>query len=347
MPPRRGWFNTLAASRSQSASIPPAASSSEATPAIKAGSPRIDRCDGHIVKDILFPPPEGKTSARVLAIVVTDTEIHVAGDVDKTNGGLYGTFDKGLKKLTLTAYPGSGLSSLSRIARTKDGSVWLGGGRESWILRTMAGSSASGARRATAGTAVAGIVPTDTGKLVALIESGEVARLAEVSADCVLKELPTPLAVAEQGPPNYLTAVGDTFYAVGSAGGANRSNYGYLAARSATSDWTVAAPLDPNPQFADRLLRIESDGAGLFAGGSQNESLSGGTPAVYRYNLPLTDKSAPVWNTVPFGAHLFNIEDLKLAPTGDDSLFVAGAPRPDPTNGAIARCRKSTGCDAK
>jgi hypothetical protein len=311
----------------------------------------VDRCDGGIMKEIRFAVADTAIN-QVLALVATDTEIHAAGGAGnvQTDKGMYARSGLALDRVEVRTFPGDGISSFSSITRADDGTVWLAGGKAYFQLSQTGWGVRLGSSECefAFGDFLGAIVPNGGPTVVAVAQIGEKATLVEIPEKCEPTNALPPLDLLEQGLPLDIVAEGDARFVVGSAGGKDKSQYGYVASWRGGA-WT-AARVDPTPTASDDLSQVATDGVALFAAGRQNATFTSGAPTLYRFELPLGVDSVPKWKSLAFGSQLLFLvpDDVKVGRSGDDALFVAGASRSGdagPPVGAIARCRKSSGCD--
>jgi hypothetical protein len=309
----------------------------------------LERCTGAIVRERRFAPDARNATAG--AIAATDSEILVSGHAG--NGGYEdeaGTFFRlakdDFRELGRQLRPGRGWSDLNRMAVGPDGTVWLAGivgifggssNQNGWVVRP-----GDGGCQTFLGQSVGGLeILPDGHALVALQTDAGTTSLVELNRCNAGKLTAVPLPAV--GAPNDLLRSGDDLYLIGAMGGSSAQDKGWVAGRRGDGGWTLAAAVDPNVGL-DPMVRMTSDGDALFVAGSQNASLSTATPTVYRYALPLLTGAEPIWTGLAFGADLHAIGGLRAGPKGDDALFVAGWATGGRVGGALARCRKSTGC---
>jgi hypothetical protein len=251
---------------------------------------------------------------------------------------------------------GGGIVGFDSIARGDDGSYVLGGGRDifaptqsGWIARVSAAATTC---TATSGLGVAGIFASGGDKATIFMNAvGDMQiELRTVGAGCALGAVQVaPFPAGTQGGPGSIAGTLAAPIAVGAYGPSLATggyDWGLVASISGTT-LTIAPPIDPNPGKIDVVQRGVVDGDQLYLAVLQNASLTGGTPTLYRYSLPLTTVSKPTLTTGIFSGQLVAFRGMRTNPptmVGDDGLFIAGPKPGTRTSGAITRCRKSTGC---
>lgn len=317
----------------------------------------LDPCDGGTVRERVFDLTTASLPS-VQDLVVTDDEIVVGGAADDARTGLFARF----AKTTLETKDekvfdgGGGIVGFDSIARGDDGSYVLGGGRDifaptqsGWIARVSAASTTC---TTTSGLGVAGVFPSGGDKATIFMNAvgDKQIELRTVGAGCALGAVQAvPFPSGTQGGPGSMAGTLAAPIALGAYGPSLPSggyDWGLVAAIDGTN-LTIAPPIDPNPGKIDLVQRGVVDGDQLYLAVLQNASLTGGTPTLYRYTLPLTTVSKPTLTTGIFSGQLVAFRGMRTNPptmAGDDGLFIAGPKPGTRTSGAITRCRKSTGC---
>ncbi len=312
----------------------------------------IDTCTGGVVRELLFDV-QGSTDPVVQGIALSGTDLLVSGVV--TVGGaseaLYARFStKDFTRSAITTQPGAGIIGANHIAVRSDGTVFIGGAvhifeatMTGWLIRiekdavkcqSFPASSITAFFRDPAGELL--VVTNEADKSQRLSKTGDACTTAQFGEALVFPNGTT-------GGSNGITGTIEQPILVGGTGPAPGGNEtGYIAVRNGS--WTLFPQPDPNPQKIDHFLRAGTDGEALFVASLQNATLTGGTPLLARYALPLTPSSAPVWTTSAFGPALAPVEAVLVGPKGSDAIFLAGTELPGRTKSAIARCRKATGC---
>ncbi|MBS2015941.1 MAG: hypothetical protein JST00_23840 [Deltaproteobacteria bacterium] len=316
----------------------------------------LDACDGGTIRERVFGIDAG-TLPSVQDIVLTGDEIVVTGALDDARSGFFARFSKS----TFTASSeaafdgGGGIAGFDAIARTSDGAFVLGGAKDifaptmsGWLARIDPGGSCT----TTTGSSVAGVIPSNGDKAVVFTgTSGDKqVELRTIGAGCALGPVQVaPFPAGSEGGPSVVTGPLSSPVMVG-AYGPKVDGGGYdwgLVGSIVGTTLTIAPPIDPNPGRVDIVQRAVVDGDQVFLAVLQNASLTGGTPTLLRYSLPLGPASKPTLTTGIFGGQLVAFRGMKThpaPPAGDDALFIAGPKPGTRASGAITRCRKSTGC---
>lgn len=317
----------------------------------------LDACDGGTIRERLFDVAGGK-EPEVHAMAISGKDIVIGGAMNSGADGLVGRFDRVTfaDSGSLTSIKGTGLVSIDHIAIADDGAVWLGGAQEifastqtGWLIRIPPNGLVSCNLRPSQG--VGGLLPDASGRvLVELNEANHTMLLDLAQPNCALTVTGTPIAIQ---PPNgsggwFLAGSRQRTIIVGSNGpepGANER--GLIAQRNGVDGTTFTTTfLDPAVGGIDLVVRAatQDDGTALYAGGTHNATLSGGTPVVYRYALPLTANATPIWSTPPYSGAIAPIQAMVVEPGAKEGVYVTGAQLPNRQQGAIAKCRKTDGC---
>lgn len=314
----------------------------------------MDPCDGGVVRESTFDTPSDGFKPDVQDMLVTDDEVVVTGTSGGAVTGIFVRFAKtNLTQKELRSFPGTGIVGLDRIARLVDGSYVLGGAREifagdqnGWIIRIGAGGG--GSCNTTAGTGVVGLLPSGADAIVFTNPASETGVDYQTLGDkCELGPVQSASFGGVLGGVSFVTGTPAAPYVVGAYGpkaAAGGFEYG-LVAKIVGPTLELAAPYDPNPGKADYAQIALVDGDKLFVGALQNASLSGGTPTLLRYALPLGSSAKPNLTTGVFGARLPIFKGMKTSPTAaDDGLYVAGPIPGNRADGVVTRCSRTSGC---
>jgi hypothetical protein len=318
----------------------------------------LNTCDGGTIRERLFDVVGGK-EPEVHAMAISGKDIVIGGAMNSGADGLVGRFDRMTfaDNASLTSIKGVGLVSIDHIAIADDGAVWLGGAQEifaatqtGWLIRIPPNGLVSCNLRPSQG--VGGLLPDASGRvLVELNEANHTMLLDLAAPNCAL-------TVTGGGPisiqaPNgsggwFLAGSRQNTIIVGSNGPEPAANErGLIAQRNGMDGTTFTSTfLDPVVGGIDLVVRgvMQDDGTALYAGGTHNATLSGGTPVVYRYALPMTANATPVWSTAPYSGTIAPIQAMVVEPAGKEGVYVTGAQLPNRQQGAIAKCRKTDGC---
>jgi hypothetical protein len=315
----------------------------------------VDTCDGGIVRETQFDV-QGATEPTIQAMALLGEDLVVSGTTKREPvlDALYARFStKDFKRVELVTKEGSGIIAVNWISVGKNNVVNLGGARNifattqtGWLMRVEAGAIKC---EAFPGTSVSGFSnDAVTGQVVMLTPEADKTQRLSLLGDlgCATTTFGETLKLpTNAGGGNHIGGTLERPIVVGGTGPAPDGNEtGFVAVREGTT-WTVAPATDPNPGKIDIYLRVGFDGEALYVGGVQNATLTGGTPTLYRYDLPITTSSkTPTWTTNAFGGELAPIEAVIPAPKGTDGIYVAGTQLPNRTKSVIARCRKAEGC---
>lgn len=317
----------------------------------------LDPCDGGTIRERLFDTASG-TLPSVQDIVVTGDELVVSGVTDDARTGLFARFAKTtLETKEEKAFDGGGgIVGFDSLARADDGAYVLAGAKDifaptqaGWVARV---SPASTTCTATSGIGVAGVFPSG-GDKATIFTTGAGDKQIEfrtVGVGCALGAVQAaPFPSGTQGGPGAMAGTVASPIALGAYGPTIPTggyDWGLVASISGTT-LTIAPPIDPNPGKIDLVQRGVVDGDQLYLAVLQNASLTGGTPTLYRYTLPITTVAKPTLTTGIFSGQLVAFRGMRTNPpsmVGDDGLFIAGPKPGTRTSGAITRCRKTTGC---
>lgn len=316
----------------------------------------LDPCDGGTIRERIFDTTTGPLPS-VQDIVVTDDELVVSGVTNDTRTGLFARFAKEtfVTKEERAFDGGGGFVGFDSIARTDDGAYVLGGAKDIFAP-TMAGWVArvdgTTACTTTSGNGIAGVFPAggDKAAIFGGVSDNSRIELRTIGVGCALGVIQSaPFPAAAQGGPSSMAGTLATPIAVGAYGptlDAGGRDWGLVASITGTT-LTIAPPFDPNPGRVDIVQRGVVDGDQLYLAALQSATLTGGTPTLLRYTLPLTPTSTPTLTTGIFSGELVAFRGMRTNPSsmvGDDALFIAGPKPGTRSSGAITRCRKSVGC---
>jgi hypothetical protein len=288
-------------------------------------------------------------------VLAMGSDLFGVGSLDLSNQFVT-QIDQTLAPTATKTLTGSGLSGLSHMTIDSDGTLWLGGGQNAfqstaagWLVHeTAALTTTCQVTGGATGVGVSGVVPAAGGGVQAIVNTNGAGIIQTLNAACAV----TGQSASVQPSPNTfvqdLTAVGSTFYTSGFAGPAAgaTNTYGFVASlASGATAWTVSAPQDPTTAL-DMIVHVASDGDALYAAGLDGQvTLNQGKPSLYRFSLPLTANASPVWKVDPFHNLGISPQDLKVAPQGEDGVYVAGAVDGQVSNGgALVRCQKGGTC---
>lgn len=316
----------------------------------------LDPCDGGTIRERVFETPTGPLPS-VQDILVTNDELVVSGVTNDTRTGLFARFAKETfaTKEERAFDGGGGFVGFDSIARTDDGAYVLGGAKDifaptmaGWVARVDGTTVCT----ATSGNGIAGVFPAggDKAAIFGGVSDNSRIEFRTVGEGCALGAIQSaPFPASAQGGPSSMTGSLATPIVVGAYGpalDAGGRDWGLVASITGTT-LTIAPPFDPNAGRVDIIQRGVVDGDQLYLAALQSATLTGGTPTLLRYTLPLTATSKPTLTTGIFGGELVAFRGMKTNPSsmvGDDALFIAGPKPGSRSSGAITRCRKSVGC---
>jgi hypothetical protein len=311
----------------------------------------INTCDGGVLRQNTF----GGDQVNTLAV---GTDLFAGGNKGLSNAFI-AHLDQTLTPTTTTILPGSGLSGLPHVTIDSDGTLWLAGGQNAfqstatgWIVHEAAALTTTTCQvtGGATGIGMSGVVAGANGGVEAIVNTNAGGVVLTMDAACTV--LGQSAAVQPAMNMNTfvqdLTGVGGTLYTAGFArASSSSSSVGFVASlKSGGAAWTVSALQHPTMQL-DMIDHIASDGDALYAAGLNGQvQLNQGTPALYKFSLPLNANANSVWAPVdPFPNLGIAPGDLKVAPQGEDGVYVAGAIDGDISKGgAIVRCQKGGTC---
>lgn len=312
----------------------------------------LDSCDGGVVRERVFIP-SGTVDPAIQGVRATDTDLALSGVASDSRNGIFMRVAKNdLQVSGAQTFPGiGGYVGLDHIAITSDGAAVLGGvvdvfsatTQAGWVVR--AGTSTCSSKP---GASVGDVLAKSGGESLVLTSEPSPSSafgLRRFSAACAeLDKITLPLGSGISGFATGLAGDPTTPVVSGAYGPTSSPNdWGLLAQVNGTT-WTLGPKLDPNPGLPDIIQRIAVSGGAVYVGLLQNASLTGGTPTIYRFGLPITGASQPEWVTAAFAGLLLPVHALATGLPSDDALYVAGTKPQSRSAGAIARCRRSTGC---
>lgn len=312
----------------------------------------LDSCDGGVVRERVFVP-SGTVDPAIQGVRATSTDLVLSGVASDSRDGIFMRAAKSdLQVSGAQTFPGiGGYVGLDHIAITSDGAAVLGGvvdvfsatTQAGWVVRV--GTSTCSSKP---GTAVGDVLATSGGDSLVLTSEpapSSAFALRRFSATCAeLGKITLPMGAGNSGFATGLAGDPTAPVVSGAYGPTSSANdWGLLAQVNGTT-WTLGPKLDPNPGLPDIIQRIAVLNDAVYVGLLQNASLTGGTPTIYRFGLPITTASQPEWVTAAFAGLLLPVHALATGLANDDALYVAGTKPQSRTAGAITRCRRSTGC---